>query len=232
VYGFFPACSSGDDIVLEAGAAEAAAFHMLRQQTDKGAGTVNYCLADFVAPLATGLTDYVGLFVVTAGQGVHDMAHRLRHAGDDYKAIMVEALADRLAEAFAEWLHARARRDCGFGLDEALSFEDLIRERYRGIRPAPGYPACPDHSEKPVLFRLLDASAHTGVVLTETLAMMPASSICGLYLNHGEARYFPLGMIGRDQLEDYARRRGIAPAEAEKYLRPALAPVEAHSSPQ
>jgi len=219
VYGFFPANSSGDDIVL---ADEAATFHMLRQQTDKGERTVNYCLADFLAPRGVGLTDYVGLFVVTAGQGIHDWARRLRRAGDDYKAIMVEALADRLAEAFAEYLHAEGRRACGFGREESLSVEDLMRERYRGIRPAPGYPACPDHSEKPLLFRLLNASKHTGVVLTETLAMAPPSSICGFYLNHPEARYFPVGTIGRDQLEDYARRRGIATAEAEEHLRPVL----------
>ncbi len=224
VYGFWEAMGRGDDIVLLDRGQSAAAFPMLRQQQDKGEGTENYCLADFVAPEASGLLDYVGLFVVTAGAGIHAVAHEYRERGDDYSAIMVEALADRLAEALAEWLHQQARRDCQFGEKENLSNEDLIQERYRGIRPAPGYPACPDHSEKTMLFELLDAPGRTGVTLTDTMAMAPPSSICGFYLNHPGARYFPVGTIGRDQLEDYASRRSMSVREVARWLKANLAP--------
>ncbi len=226
VYGFFPAYAEGDDVILPGSTAQdapKAVFHLLRQQADKGPGQVNYGLADFIAPRSSGLTDYLGMFVVTAGDHIHRMAQMARDGMDDYRGILLEALADRLAEAFAEWLHLQARRACGFGLTEGLSHEDLIGERYRGIRPAPGYPACPDHSEKPVIFQLLDAEARTGVRLTDSMAMGPPSSVCGFYINHPAARYFPVGRIGQDQLESYASRRGMTIEEARKWLAPALA---------
>jgi 5-methyltetrahydrofolate--homocysteine methyltransferase len=229
VYGFFPANSLGDDIVVYDPGAEgtssttgSAVFSMLRQQADKGANSVNHCLADYVAPVTLGARDYLGMFAVTAGDVIHALAAEARSHGDDYRAIMIEALADRLAEALAELLHERARRDCGFGLDEDLSKEDLLRERYRGIRPAPGYPACPDHTLKPALMALLGGESCTGIRLTETMAMSPPSSICGWYINHPDARYFPVGKIGRDQLEDYAARRGMSVDEAARWLAPLL----------
>ncbi|NLH98597.1 MAG: methionine synthase [Chthonomonadales bacterium] len=224
VHGFFPARACGDDIILERVTSEhegdraAVTFHMLRQQADKGSGTVNYCLADFVAPEEANLTDYVGLFAVTAGEEIHTLARESRENGDDYRAIMIEAIADRLAEALAEYLHEQARRDCGFGHHENLTPNDLIKERYRGIRPAPGYPACPDHSEKPILMELLGGEHATGIRLTETMAMAPPSSVCGFYINHPSATYFPVGTIGRDQLEDYAARRGMPVEEAARWL--------------
>jgi 5-methyltetrahydrofolate--homocysteine methyltransferase len=161
--------------------------------------------------------DYIGAFAVTAGHGVDVLVREYEARGDDYSAIIVKAIADRLAEAFAEYLHARAREDWGYGKGESLSSDDLIAEKYRGIRPAFGYPACPDHSEKRKLFALLDAPA-VGIHLTETCAMMPAASVSGLYFSHPQAKYFNLGRIGRDQLEDYARRKGIETEEAEKAL--------------
>ena len=203
---------------------------MLRQQEAIGDGRPNRSLADFIAPAETGMTDYVGAFAVTAGIGANDLVAHYESDHDDYHAIMVKAIADRLAEAFAEYLHARARKDWGYGAGEHLSNDDLIHEKYRGIRPAFGYPACPDHSEKTKLFALLDAG-RTGISLTESCAMIPAASVSGLYFAHPQAKYFNVGRIGRDQLEDYARRKGMDVAEAERWLasnlayEPALAPA-------
>jgi len=226
VFGFWPAASDSDTILLyhhERGE-PVASFPMLRQQVDKGAVSTNLCLADYAAPVRSGLQDYVGLFAVTAGQGITEVANEYRHAGDDYSALMVDALADRLVEALAEWLHWQARRECGFGLGENLTTEDLIRERYRGIRPAPGYPACPDHRQKQKILTLLQAEHQIGIRLTESMALIPPSSICGFYLNHPEAQYFPVGTIGRDQLEDYAARVGEPPEISARWLQPILGP--------
>ena len=195
---------------------------MLRQQEVIADGKPNRSLADFVAPVESGVTDYVGAFAVTAGLGCDALVKKFEAQHDDYTAIMVKALADRLAEAFAEYLHAQARRDWGYGAGEQLSAEDLAAERYRGIRPAFGYPACPDHTEKGRLFNLLGARA-IGMDLTESYAMTPAASVSGLYFAHPQAKYFVIQRIGLDQVEDYARRKGITVAEAEKWLRPVLA---------
>jgi Methionine synthase I, cobalamin-binding domain len=220
-YGLWPACSEGSDIVLfsdESRARELCRFPMLRQQS--GAGPY-YCLADFVAPASAGLPDHVGGFAVTAGLGAQELVGRFERAGDDYSAIVVKALADRLAEAFAECLHQRVRREWGYGADENLSNQDLIAEKYRGIRPAAGYPAWPDHTEKQVLFDLLQAP-EVGITLTESSAMRPAASVCGLYLAHPLSRYFDVGRIDRAQVQDYARRRGLALDEMERWLAPNL----------
>ncbi len=225
VYGFFPANSDGDDIVLwadEARSQERLRFHMLRQQWEREGQTDFRSLADYVAPVG-GLADYLGAFAVTAGAGTDELVKRFEAEHDDYSAILTKALADRLAEAFAELLHERARRDWGFGREERLSKEDLISEKYRGIRPAAGYPSCPDHSEKPAVWRLLDVEAKTGIRLTESCAMWPAASVSGWYFSHPEARYFAVDMVTRDQVEDYARRKGMSRAEAERWLAPNLA---------
>ena len=220
VYGFFPARRNGDDIIIyedDARLVERGQFHTLRQQQEKRSDAPHLSLADFVAE-----RDYLGAFVVTAGLGVDELARRYERDHDDYNSILVKALADRLAEALAEKTHEQARRDCGFGHDEKLAKNDLLRERYRGIRPAPGYPAAPDHTEKALLFELLDAKKNVGVELTESYAMWPAASVSGLYFNHPEAKYFSLGKIGRDQVENYARRKGWSVEEAERWLRPSL----------
>jgi 5-methyltetrahydrofolate--homocysteine methyltransferase len=225
VIGFWPCNAVGDDVEVYADEGRGSVltrFHMLRQQLDKPEGQFNDCLADFIAPRESGRIDYIGGFVVTAGHGVEKMAAAFRSATDDYSAIMAQALGDRLAEAMAEMFHKRAREACGFGRTENLSLADLIRERYRGIRPAPGYPACPDHTEKPTLFRLLGAEEAAGVRLTESCAMMPASSVSGWYLNHPDSKYFGVGKVGRDQVTEYAARKGWAVAEAEKWLGPYL----------
>jgi 5-methyltetrahydrofolate--homocysteine methyltransferase len=219
-YGFFPAGRSGDDIIIYEDASrtrERDRLHTLRQQQEKKDSLPYLALADFVSP-----EDYLGAFVVSAGFGCDALAKRYEEERDDYQSIMVKALADRLAEALAEKIHEQARRDCGFGEEEKLSKEDLLRERYRGIRPAPGYPALPDHTEKETLFELLDATANLGVELTESYAMLPAASVSGLYLNHPEAQYFSVGKIGRDQVEDYARRKGLSVESVERWLRPNL----------
>jgi 5-methyltetrahydrofolate--homocysteine methyltransferase len=223
VYGFWPAASDGNDIVLfadEGRARELVRFSMLRQQLQKAEGEPSHCLADFVAP-AGGPPDHVGAFAVTAGLGADALAKRFQDELDDYSAILVKALADRLAEAFAELLHERARRDAGYGDGEKLSNEELVAERYRGIRPAFGYPACPDHTEKRKLFELLGAG-DIGITLTESCAMMPAASVSGLYLGHPAARYFNVGRIDHAQIEDYARRKGMSVDEIEKWLAPSL----------
>lgn len=229
-WGFFPANAVGDDVEIygdkgadAAGEHLLATLHTLRQQQEKSGGDAPYeALADFVAPRTSGRRDHVGLFAVTAGHGLPDLCERFEKDHDDYRSILAKALADRLAEAFAEWLHRRAREEWGFGRGESLSNDDLIRERYRGIRPAPGYPACPDHTEKRTLFALLDAPARAGITLTESLAMLPAASVSGLFLAHPEARYFAVGRLGRDQVADYARRKGMPLAEAERWLAPNL----------
>jgi len=225
VAAFWPAARVGDDIELyrsEDRRGVRDTLRMLRQQTAR-TNRSNYCLADFVAPKESGVPDWVGGFCVTAGQGIEETAAEFERQNDDYSAIMVKALGDRLAEAFAEWLHEKVRREFwGYAAGESLSNEDLIAERYRGIRPAPGYPACPEHTEKRRLFALLDAERHTGVRLTESCAMTPASAVSGWYFSHPEARYFGVGRIGRDQVEDYAARKGWTVGEAERWLAPNL----------
>jgi 5-methyltetrahydrofolate--homocysteine methyltransferase len=193
---------------------------MLRQQELIADDKPNRSLADFVAPIESGVTDYVGAFAVTAGLGVDELVKKFEAQHDDYSAIIVKAIADRFAEAFAEYLHARARQDWGFG--EKLSNDDLMEENYRGIRPAFGYPACPDHSEKGRLFELLGARSQ-GLDLTESYAMTPASSVSGLYFGHPQSKYFAIQRIGLDQIEDYAKRKGVTVAETERWLRPVLA---------
>jgi 5-methyltetrahydrofolate--homocysteine methyltransferase len=225
VYGFFPASALGDDLVLYADPArttERARLHTLRQQLPKKEAEPNLALADFIAPRSTGVADHVGAFALTAGLGLEEVVRRFESENDDYRAILAKALADRLAEAFAELLHLRVRREWGYGEDEDPTASDLIDEKYRGIRPAPGYPACPDHSEKRVLFDLLQAEAATGMSLTENGAMYPAASVSGLYFAHPQARYFAVGRIGRDQVEDYARRKGTSVPEVERWLGPNL----------
>ena len=195
-------------------------FRFLRQQTEKGDGTPNWNLADFIA--AKGQADYLGAFAVTAGPEAKPLADAYKRAGDDYNAIMIEAIADRLAEAFAECLHKRARDEWGFGRAESLTNADFIDEKYRGIRPAHGYPACPDHTEKGTLWPLLDVEKNAGIKLTESFAMWPAASVSGLYFAHPDSKYFAVGKLGRDQVADYAARKGQALAEAERWLGPWL----------
>ncbi|MBU6182316.1 MAG: methionine synthase [Verrucomicrobia bacterium] len=221
--GLFPANRDGEDIAVftdESRTEIAARLHCLRQQMKKPAGQFNHSLADFVAPAPA--KDYVGAFAVTSGHGLPELAKKFKAQHDDYNLIMAEALADRFAEAFAEWMHKFARDLWGFGKTENLSNDDYIREKYRGIRPAPGYPAQPDHTEKHAIWKLLDAEAATGITLTESLAMFPGSSVSGLYFAHPEAKYFAVGKIERDQIEDYAARKGMSVAEAEKWLMPYL----------
>jgi 5-methyltetrahydrofolate--homocysteine methyltransferase len=221
VYGFFPANADRDDIIIytdESRTTERLQIHTLRQQWERAGQTEFRSLADYVAPVGLGVADYVGAFAVTAGVGIETLVSRFKADHDDYNAIMTEALADRLAEALAEMLHERARRDWGFGGTETVSKEDLIAERYRGIRPAPGYPACPDHTEKATLWTLLDAERTTGIRLTESFAMYPAASVSGLYFAHPQARYFAVDFLARDQVESYAARKGMSVAEVERWL--------------
>jgi len=223
VVGFYPAHSHGDDIVLfrdESRAEPLTVLHTLRQQADKGESRPNLALADFIAPEESGVADYLGIFAVTTGIGVDALVAHYQADHDDYSAIMVKALADRLAEALAEWMHREVRTHLwGYAADEQLSNEALVKEAYRGIRPAPGYPACPDHTEKGTLFNVLAVPEKIDVHLTETFAMNPTASVSGYYFAHPEARYFSVGKIGRDQVEDYARRKGWSVAEAERWLR-------------
>jgi 5-methyltetrahydrofolate--homocysteine methyltransferase len=223
VYGFFPANRAGDDVELFTDPSRSkgsATFHFLRQQMEKENGAPNWCLADFVAP--NGKPDYIGAFAVTSGHGLDELIKRYKADHDDYNAIMSEALADRLAEAFAECLHARARNEWGYGNTEHLSTEDLIEEKYRGIRPAAGYPACPDHTEKKTLWELLDVEKNVGIKLTESFAMWPGSSVSGLYFSHPDSKYFAVGKLGRDQIQDYHLRKGMSIAEVERWLGPYL----------
>ncbi|HVU32707.1 MAG TPA: methionine synthase [Opitutaceae bacterium] len=225
VIAFWPANAVGDSVEVYADEQRSRVitnFHFLRQQLEKPADQFDHCLADYIAPKESGRIDYIGGFAVTAGHGVEQLVLELKAAHDDYSAIVAQALGDRLAEALAELMHKRAREFCGFGRTENLSMEDIIRERYRGIRPAPGYPACPDHTEKPPLFALLEATAGTGITLTESCAMYPPSSVSGMYFNHPDSKYFGVGKIGRDQAEDYAARKGMTLAEVERWLGPYL----------
>jgi 5-methyltetrahydrofolate--homocysteine methyltransferase len=226
VYGFFPANADGDDIVVftdDSRTKELTRSHTLRQQWEREGQTHFRSLADYVAPVGSGLADYLGAFAVTAGIGAEALVRRFEAEHDDYNSIMTKALADRLAEAFAELLHEWARRDWGYGREEFLSKEELIEEKYRGIRPAPGYPACPDHTEKRILWNLLGVDEAAGIQLTESFAMLPASSVSGLYFSHPEARYFAVDLITKDQVTAYAARKGMAVAEVERWLAPNLA---------
>jgi 5-methyltetrahydrofolate--homocysteine methyltransferase len=226
VYGFFPANSVGDDVEVysdESRSQVLCRFCFLRQQADKPAGQFNMCLADFIAPKESGKIDYIGAFAVTSGHNVKELVQSLRNENEEYLAIMAEALADRLVEAFAEYLHKKARIEWGYGREENLSYEQLIAEKYRGIRPAAGYPACPDHSEKLTLWALLDVEKNAGIQLTSSCAMIPASSVSGLYFAHPQAKYFAVGKIGRDQLVDYQKRKAMPLVEVEKWLAPILA---------
>jgi 5-methyltetrahydrofolate--homocysteine methyltransferase len=237
VFGLFPASALPNDSIEvytdESREKLLTNLHFLRQQKQKPPGRPNHSLADFVAPKETGLEDYVGLFAVTAGLGADEAARRFEEDNDDYNAIMVKALADRLAEAFAELLHSRVRREFwGYASDEKLGSEALIREEYRGIRPAPGYPACPEHTEKRTLWSLLDVEANAGITLTESCAMSPGAAVSGYYFSHPDSRYFGVAEVGRDQVQDYAERKGWALEEAEKWLAPNLAydPETKHNS--
>jgi len=221
VYGLFPASAVGDDVELYADTTRKSVlerFHFLRQQSDREGSEPCRSLADFIAPRDTGLPDHIGAFAVTAGIGLKELCDQFRAEHDDYNAIMAEALADRLAEAFAECLHKRVREEWGYGRDEGLSNTDLIQEKYRGIRPAAGYPACPDHTEKGPLWHLLDVEANTGMRITESFAMWPGSSVSGLYFAHPQSRYFSLGKIDRDQVADYAQRKAMSVPDIERWL--------------
>jgi 5-methyltetrahydrofolate--homocysteine methyltransferase len=225
VYGFFPANSDGDDIIVyadESRTVERIRFHGLRQQWERKGQSSFFSLADFIAPVESGRKDYLGAFAVTSGIGCEELVMKFHAEHDDPNKILTQALADRLAEAFAEMLHQRVRREWGYGVQESLTSEDLIEEKYRGIRPAPGYPAQPDHTEKTALFDLLDATAKTGIVLTESFAMHPAAAVSGLYFSHPEAKYFAVDRLGRDQVESYAKRKGLTLAEMERWLAPNL----------
>jgi cobalamin-dependent methionine synthase I/hypoxanthine phosphoribosyltransferase len=231
VHGFFPANRVGDDVELYTDASRSQVltrFHFLRQQIVKDDRTPNWCLADFIAPkpatsdLEPPTSDFIGAFAVTTGHGLDELVKRFKADHDDYNAIMAEALADRLAEAFAEFLHQRVRTSWGYGRTEKFTTEQILAEDYRGIRPAAGYPACPDHTEKRTLWQLLDVERHTGMKLTESFAMWPGSSVSGLYFAHPESKYFAVGKLGRDQIEDYASRKSISVAEAERWLGPWL----------
>jgi 5-methyltetrahydrofolate--homocysteine methyltransferase len=227
VYGFFAANAEGDDVELytdDTRSQSLARLCFLRQQKDKEKDKAepNRSLSDFIAPRSTGLRDHIAGFAVTTGIGLHELVMKYKAENDDYNAIMAEALADRLAEAFAECLHKRVREEWGFGKTEGLSHAELIQEKYRGIRPAAGYPACPDHTEKDTLWRLLDAEKNAGIKLTESFAMWPGSSVSGLYFAHPESQYFTLGKIDRDQVTDYAARKNMSVAEVERWLGPNL----------
>ena len=225
MYGFWPAASEGDSVILytdDSHSAELTRFHMLRQQWQRKGIDQFRSLADYIAPVGSGREDYIGGFAVTTGHGCDELAAKYREELDDYNAIMVAALADRLAEAFAEMLHQQARVDWGFGGKEGLSNEELIKEKYRGIRPAAGYPACPDHTEKATLWNLMNVEASTGISLTESYAMWPGAAVSGLYFAHPESRYFSVNKVTRDQVENYAKRKGETVEEIERWLSPVL----------
>ena len=225
VYGFFPANAEGDDVRIyadEERSSPLSTLHFLRQQMTKEEGKPSRSLSDFVAPRSTGLGDHIAAFAVTTGHGLKAFVERFRAEDDDYNAILAEALADRLAEAFAECLHERVRQEWGFGHGENLTRGDLLEEKYRGIRPAAGYPACPDHTEKKAIWELLDVEKHTGIKLTESYAMWPGSSVSGLYFSHPQSAYFGLGKIDRDQVLDYHLRKGMTVQEVERWLGPNL----------
>lgn len=227
VCGLFPANSVNDDDIEVYADEERThiltTLNMLRQQSLKAEGQWNLCLADFIAPKESGIRDYIGAFAVSAGFGTEELCARYESLHDDYSSIMVKAVADRLAEAAAEWLHEKVRREIwAYAADEQFSNEDLINERYVGLRPAPGYPSCPDHTEKQKLFALIDAEKYTGIRLTESYAMYPAASVSGWYFSHPKAKYFPLGKIYKDQVISYAQRKGMTVQEIEKWLAPVL----------
>jgi 5-methyltetrahydrofolate--homocysteine methyltransferase len=225
VIGFFPANSVGDDIEVYSDNSRTGVLtilHTLRQQTDRPEGQANLALADFIAPRESGLPDFVGGFAVTAGINLDPLVEKFEKDHDDYNSIMAKALADRLAEAFAELTHLNARREWGLQEDENAVLDDLIHERYQGIRPAPGYPACPDHTEKRLLFDLLQVEKNTGILLTENFAMLPAASVSGFYFSHPESRYFAVGKIDRDQVLEYSRRKGMDVKTVERWLAPNL----------
>jgi len=228
VFGLFPANTvNSDDIEIytdESRQKVAIIWHNLRQQTKKPDGIPNYCLADFIAPKKTGVADYIGAFAVTTGIGIEQRIAEFEKNHDDYNAILLKSLADRLAEAFAELLHARVRREFwGYAADEQMDNDALVAEKYRGIRPAPGYPACPEHTEKGSLFELLQAPLNAGITLTDSFAMLPTAAVSGFYFSHPLAQYFATGKIDKDQVEDYARRKGWSVEEAERWLAPVLA---------
>ena len=225
VIGFWPANSVGDSVELytdESRTTVLKTFHFLRQQNEKATAQFNHCLADYIAPKSSGRADYLGGFAVTTGHGVEEFAKTFEAKQDDYGAIMAKALGDRLAEALAELMHKKERDFCGFGKTENLEMKDIIREKYLGIRPAPGYPACPDHTEKPPLFDLLNATELTGITLTESNAMHPPSSVSGHYFNHPDSKYFAVGKLSKDQVEDYSARKNLPVATCEKWLGPYL----------
>jgi 5-methyltetrahydrofolate--homocysteine methyltransferase len=225
VIGFWPANAVGDSVEVYADESRSKSlktFHFLRQQNEKPAGQFNHCLADFIAPKDSGRIDYLGGFAVTAGHGVDEFAAEFRAQHDDFNAILAQALGDRLAEALAELMHKKARDFSNYGKTENLEMKDIIREKYRGIRPAPGYPACPDHTEKPPLFDLLNATALTGITLTESNAMHPASSVSGMYFNHPDSKYFAVGKLAKDQLEDFGLRKSQSLDVSERWLAPYL----------
>jgi 5-methyltetrahydrofolate--homocysteine methyltransferase len=226
VYGFWPAVSMGDDIVVfhdQTRQRERLRIPTLRQQWLRKGRDRYFAMADFVAPLESGKADFVGAFATTGGIGAAELAARFEAEHDDYRAIMVKVLAERLAEAFAERLHEMARVDWGFGQEENLSVEEMLKERYRGIRPAPGYPSCPDHTLKRSLFDLLEIGRAAPIVLSETCMMIPEASVCGLYFSHPQSQYFGIGKITRDQVKDYARRQGMPVEEVERWLAANLA---------
>jgi 5-methyltetrahydrofolate--homocysteine methyltransferase len=226
VVGIYPANADGEDAIIwkdDLRNEELTRFHFLRQQGKKSSSLPNISLIDFLRPVADGKPDFLGGFAVTAGIGIEQMIERFKVDHDDYNIIMVKALADRLAEAFAELMHAKVRKEYwGYDTVEALDNESLIKEKYQGIRPAPGYPACPDHTEKRILFDLLEVERNTGISLTESFAMYPASSVSGFYFAHPESKYFGLGKIEKDQVADYAKRKKMELAIAEKWLSPNL----------
>jgi 5-methyltetrahydrofolate--homocysteine methyltransferase len=225
VYGLFPANAVGDDVEIytdESRTKVRTTFHFLRQQMDKPSNQFNHCLADFIAPRESAIPDHLGAFAVSAGFGTDDLCRKFESDHDDYNSIMTKALADRLAEAFAEYLHKKARQEWGFGEHENLTQEELIREKYRGIRPAAGYPACPDHTEKQLLWDLLAVEKNTGIKLTESYAMWPGASVSGLYFAHPDSKYFGVGKIGRDQVLDYHLRKQMTLSAVERWLGPYL----------
>ncbi|MBJ7574063.1 methionine synthase [Luteimonas sp. MC1828] len=219
VFGLWPASSIGDDVELQVAPGETTMLHFLRQQVDKPVERPDFCLADFIAPKHSGVQDWMGMFAVTAGIGIEPHLERFAAGHDDYRSILLKSLADRLAEALAEHLHRRVRTEhWGYAADEALDNDALIAERYRGVRPAPGYPACPDHSEKVALFRLLDANANAGMELTDGFAMLPTAAVSGYYFSHPDSQYFVVGRLTKEQVADYARRKGVPLAQAERWL--------------
>ena len=227
VIGLFPANAVGDDIEIYTDQTRnkiAMTYHCLRQQTQKPTGKPNRSLSDFIAPKDTGIKDTIGLFAVGAGFGIDERVKAFEDANDDYSAIILKALADRLAEAFAEHMHMRVRREFwGYAKDEVLDNKQMIKEEYHGIRPAPGYPACPDHTEKGPLFELLDATKNADIIVTESYAMLPTAAVSGFYFAHPDSTFFAVGKIGKDQVEDYAQRKGWTMDEAERWLAPVLA---------